>query len=103
MPWASTAARREYEARRYREVVKPRLASDPAFRAKQRQHGRKTDARRKLVRSMQRMEARIARRVRCSALARLAAIQMRLHQVMPDGDLDAFRERLLASMPERVG
>jgi hypothetical protein len=103
MPWASTAAKRAYEARRYSEVTKPRLATDPAFRAKQREHGRATDARRKLVRSMLRMEARVARRARCSAIARLAAIQMRVHQVMPDGDLDAFRERLLASMPKRVG
>ena len=45
----------------------------------------------------------IEARLRSSRARRVAAIQMRLHQVAPDGDINAFRERLLAAMPERVG
>jgi hypothetical protein len=97
-------ARKKRDARYYREATAQLIAADyQAFRDRnntnRREHYRRTVLR---PRELGKVD-RTAERMQTLAQRRAAAIQMRAHLLIPDGDIDAFRERLLAAMPTRVG
>lgn len=97
-------ARKKRDARYYREATAPLMAADyQAFRDRNNTNRREHYARTVLrPRELGKVD-RTAERMQTLAQRRVAAIQMRMHQVMPDGDIDSLRERILAAMPERVG